>query len=174
MSQLSVAMESDFKIVKSFYWELIDQMQGSPFLPGWEKGIYPTDDFIQTSLKNKELFVLKQNEKIVAAAVLNHECNEGYTGTNWAVNADIKEILIVHALGVLPSFQGRGLAKCMINDIIKIAKDRKQKVIRLDVLNGNTPAMKLYENMGFKYRKTTQMYYEDTGWTEFLLYEFVL
>lgn len=46
-----------------------------------------------------------------------------------------------------------------------VARDRQQKVIRLDVLKGNLPAKKLY---------TLPMCYEDTGWTDYELYELVL
>lgn len=48
------------------------------------------------------------------------------------------------------------------------------KAIRLDVLGGNIPASKLYESMGFKYIETLKLFYEDTGLTDFLLYELVL
>jgi hypothetical protein len=48
------------------------------------------------------------------------------------------------------------------------------KTIRLDVLDGNIPAENLYLGMGFQYLNKVQMYYEDTGWTAFRLYEYVL
>ena len=48
------------------------------------------------------------------------------------------------------------------------------KVIRLDVLEGNIPAQKVYERLGFNYINTIQMYYEDTGLTGYMLYEYVL
>lgn len=62
----------------------------------------------------------------------------------------------------------------MVKEVIRIAGERHQRAIRLDVLNGNMPALKLYESMGFEHRRTTQMFYEDTGWTDYLLYELVL
>ena len=35
-------------------------------------------------------------------------------------------------------------------------------------------AQKLYERVGFQYRGTLQLYYEDTGLTDFRLYEYIL
>lgn len=54
------------------------------------------------------------------------------------------------------------------------ARNNQQKAIRLDVLGGNVPAEKFYTQIGFQYMDTLQMYYEDTGWTEYRLYEYVL
>ncbi len=48
------------------------------------------------------------------------------------------------------------------------------KAIRLDVLKGNLPAEKLYSGLGFRYLHTLNMFYEDTGWTDYELYEYTL
>ena len=42
------------------------------------------------------------------------------------------------------------------------------------MLAGNLPAEKLYSDLGFKYMDTLEMYYEDTGWTAYELYEYIL
>ncbi len=62
----------------------------------------------------------------------------------------------------------------MVKKAMDIARDNQQKAIRLDVLGGNVPAERLYTQMGFQYMDTLQMYYEDTGWTDYELYEYVL
>ena len=62
----------------------------------------------------------------------------------------------------------------MVQKAIDIAKETGMKAIRLDVLGGNIPAERLYQGFGFRYMATLKMYYEDTGWTDFKLYEYVL
>jgi ribosomal protein S18 acetylase RimI-like enzyme len=57
---------------------------------------------------------------------------------------------------------------------IDYASANNCKVIRLDVLNGNRNAERLYRSMGFQYVHTLPMFYEDTGWTNFDLYEYLL
>ena len=42
------------------------------------------------------------------------------------------------------------------------------------MLGGNLPAEKLYTAAGFQYRGTIKLFYEDTGLTDFLLYELPL
>ncbi len=62
----------------------------------------------------------------------------------------------------------------MAKSVIELGKKTHMKVIRLDVLEGNIPAQKVYERLGFNYINTIQMYYEDTGLTGYMLYEYVL
>ena len=44
----------------------------------------------------------------------------------------------------------------------------------LDVLEGNLPAKKLYESVGFQYIERMELFYEDTGLAGFWLYELEL
>lgn len=165
---------NDFDEVRNFYWELIDQIKDLDYVPGWEKGVYPADAFLKDSLNKGELYILKQDQRIVAAVVCNYQCNEGYLGTQWKTDATDEEVLVIHALGVLPECHHQGLAKRMVREAIRIARENHLRAIRLDVLDGNLPALKLYEGFGFEYRRKVRMFYEDTGWTDFLLYELVM
>ena len=54
---------------------------------------------------------------------------------------------------------------------IDVARTQRQKAIHLDVLAGNVPAERLYPALGFVYLGTIPMFYEDTGWTDYGLYE---
>lgn len=164
----------DYNLVRSLYWNIIDNMQNSEFRPGWEKGVYPTDDFICLSIKNQELYLLEDDELPVGCMIMNHEVTDGYEKIKWAVEAAKEEVAVIHALGVLPSIQRKGYAAFLVQEAIRIAKERDQKAIRLDVLGGNLPAQRLYEKAGFNYMGTLQLFYEDTGLTDFLMYELVL
>jgi len=62
----------------------------------------------------------------------------------------------------------------MVEYAIENCKNNGIKAIRLDVLASNRPAQKLYTTMGFICMNTIQLFYEDTGLTDFLLYELVL
>lgn len=62
----------------------------------------------------------------------------------------------------------------MVQEAIRVAEQSGMKVIRLDVIEGNTPAVELYTAGDFEYMDTVSMYYEDTGWKDFMLYEYVV
>ena len=122
-------------------------------------------------IANKELFLCEADGQAVSCLVVNHAYNDGYKNIQWSVAADDREVFVIHALGVLPAFSGRGIAKQMVRKVIDMACEHGIKAIRLDVLSGNLPAEKAYAKMGFQYLDTIQMYYEDTGWTDFKVFE---
>lgn len=172
--EIRKALETEYDAVRAFYHSMIDQMEHAEFKPMWVKDIYPAPEFLRESLQNGELYIGIQQNEIAAAMVLNHRCNEGYQQCVWQVQAVPSEVTVLHALGVHPRFQGQGLARQMVAQAFAEARMTGQKALRLDVLGGNLPAEHLYPALGFQYRGTVNMYYEDTGWTDFLLYEYVL
>ena len=75
---------------------------------------------------------------------------------------------------VLPEYQGKGVSKRMMTEIISLVKKNGKKALRLDALASNTPARRLYEKLGFEYRGKQNLFAENTGWTDFFYYELPL
>lgn len=171
---LRVAGCEEFEAIRAFYWTLIDKMQNKKDTVGWKKGIYPSDQFLRESLKNKELFVYDGDGGLLACVILNNAWNEGYEGIIWRTDCPREEVLVPHALAVEPDCQGKGIGKTVMQEIIEMARHAGRKTIRLDILKGNTAAERLYTSVGFMYAETRTMFYEDTGWTEFMMYELAL
>lgn len=169
-----LAEEKEFEKVRSLYWEIIDWMEDAEYKPGWIKGVYPADDYLQAALASRTLYVLDSGPALAAAMILNHACTDGYENVPWGTEAAEEEITVIHALGVLPSRQGQGLAKRLVAEAVRTAGEQGQKAIRLDVLGSNLSAQRLYTKMGFQYRGTVPLYYEDTGRTDFLMYEYII
>ena len=174
MLQIRTAGSNDYESVRNFYYALIDAMRDAEYKPGWEKDIYPSQAFLIGSIENNELYVGEMDGQIVSCMVLNHEYNEGYKSIRWSLEAEDSELFVIHALGVNPAFSGKGIAKQMVRQAIKTARKNNIKTIRLDVLDGNIPAEKAYTQIGFTYVGTIQMFYEDTGWTNYRLFELLI
>lgn len=174
MPAIRIAEEQDYPRVREFYYDLIDAMADSEFKPGWEKDVYPTQEFLVQSIENGELYLAETAEGLAACMVVNHAYNDGYRDIRWAVDAADEELCVIHALGVHPRFAGQGIAKQLVARVIGDARRQGLKAIRLDVLEGNLPAERAYTRMGFAYRGTLKMFYEDTGWTAFRLFEYLL
>lgn len=168
------AATGEFPLVRRFYHELTDAMSGAAFSPGWKKDIYPSPEDLRTALAHGALYLGFLGQTLCSAMVLNHACNEGYRGVCWPTPAAPEELTVLHMLGVHPRFSRRGLAKEMVGFALRSAKTAGQKAVRLDVLKGNLPAECLYAGMGFQYVATVPMFYEDTGWTDYELYEYPL
>lgn len=174
MNEIRLATIHEYEQVRSFYHQLIDEMKDFPYDIGWKKDIYPTPEFLMESIQNNQLYIGLENNQIISSMVLNHQCNEGYSQCDWKVKTDNEKVTVIHALGVLPAYGGKGVAKQMVSKAMELAKQTNQQALRLDILSKNIPAEKLYTSIGFEYRDTVSMYYEDTGWTEFKLYEWIL
>lgn len=174
MLNIRKAERDEYEAVRSFYHSLIRGIEGSEYSAGWKIDIYPAPEYLRQVIADGELWIGEEGDRIVSCMVVNHHHNEGYDQFEWPTKAPDNEVTVIHALGVHPDFGGRGIGRTMVRKAISIAKEEGQKVIRLDVLKGNVPAEKLYEREGFQKLYTLPMYYDDTGWTDYELYELVL
>ncbi|MDO5444809.1 MAG: GNAT family N-acetyltransferase [Eubacteriales bacterium] len=172
--QLRKAKNEEFDRIRDFYWNLIDDMKDRKDTVGWKKGIYPTEQFIRESIEDGNLYIIDGENGIIASVIINSLWNEGYDGLPWSVDCPRDNILVPHALAVKADAQGNGIGKRVVQDIIDIAKNENKKTIRLDILDGNIAAERLYTGMGFQYVQSKNMFYEDTGWTSFSMYELIL
>lgn len=172
--KITKAETAQYGDVRAFYHTLTDAMSELPYGAGWIKDVYPAPEYLRDSIGAGELYVGTEGDMIVSAMILNGRCNESYRAFTWPTEAGDGEVAVIHALGVHPSRFRRGYAAEMVKYAVELARRNGRKVIRLDVLKGNLPAERLYSGLGFRYLHTLPMYYEDTGWTDYELYEYRL
>lgn len=168
------AAAQDFPAIQQFYWDVIDGIhRNNPHHKnlGWEKGVYPSDCFLSDSIRASQLYTLRSGGTLCACVILNSACNEGYNGCPWRIACAPDEVLIPHALAVHPSLQGKGIGVTVVEHILHLAKDQQKKVVRLDVLAACDAARHLYIRCGFQFVAEKTMFYEDTGWTEYQMFE---
>ena len=169
--QIVQALPEEYPEVRRFYHSLIDAIQDAPYHPKWQKDIYPAPEDLRRAIDKGTLYIGRCGERIAGSMVVNHEYNEEYRHAAWPTVLDNSEFLVIHMLGVHSDFTGKGFAKQLVQYAIDLAVKTGKKALRLDVLKGNLPAIRLYESFGFCYVETMLMFYEDTGWMEFDLYE---
>ncbi|MFT3690440.1 GNAT family N-acetyltransferase [Paenirhodobacter sp.] len=58
--------------------------------------------------------------------------------------------IVIDGLAVVPDARGRGVGAALTNALILAARDRHYRAVHLDVIEGNTPARKLYDWLGFR------------------------
>lgn len=171
------ANQSDFLAIQKFYWDVIEHIHKSNINNenlGWEKGIYPSDEFLHNSLANGELYTLTENDTLCACVILNSKYNEGYRDCPWSIVCSDNDVLIPHTLAVNPKMQGKGIGKIVVKNILAIAKSENKKAVRLDVLGACKAAERLYISCRFQFVAAKNMFYEDTGRTEYKMFEFNL
>jgi len=76
------------------------------------------------------------------------------------IAADEAEILSV---GVAPQWQRRGIARHMIEGLVRAAQRAEVRRLYLEVAADNTPALKLYKGLGFVAAGRRKAYYRRPG-----------
>ena len=130
---------------------------------------------VEKAIWQHEQFIGEEDAQIMAAYIMNHDCDPVYDTVQWQIKADRNEIMTLHALRVLPEYAGRGNSKKLIEHAIQIARERGQKAIRLDCIEGNDVPQKMYMSFGFNHIDTVEITYADIGVPrKFLVFELVL
>ena len=159
--------------ILQFYQNVIKSIEESEFKPKWSNN-YPDLEYIETSIKNEELYLCRQDENIIASIVLNNRFNPEYEGINWIVDADPDEITVIHTFAVDSNFAGKGIGKEIFNQIRENAIKDNKKTIRIDIIDGNVGAQNVFEAFGFEYVDTVELFHNAVGLEKFHLYELVL
>lgn len=172
--ELKKATLSELNMIQRLYEKLLDSSESYADILQWKKGIYPTDEDWIYYIKNEEMYLLLVDGSLSGAVVVTKAQNSGYRSISWQIEAADEEVSVIHLLAIDPEQQGKGLAVAMLDLIMKMAVDMKKCAVRLDAIKTNIPAQRLYEKYGFVKCGTAQLYYESTGWTEFIFYEYLL
>ncbi len=130
----------------------------------WDED-YPNKDIIEDDIKNKNLYVLEDRDKVIASiSVLDEEPAE-LNVIDWE---DGKACFLVR-LCVAPECQGKGIGEEMMKNISGIAKKKGYKATHHLAAEANKAANRLYQRMGYKDLGKIHVYD-----TDFIAYEKML
>ena len=171
---MEIATYDDETGILDLYRDVIEKVNTTTVRLGWNIEEYPDKSFVHTAISRNEMVILRENERIIAAAVVNHTVIPGYDEIQWEVNAPKEKLATIHALAVVPDKQGDRVSYAFLADIEEFCRSNGDKAIHLDVIDTNIPAYKLYLRNGFKEIACTQMYYEVVGSRDFWMMEKIL
>ena len=126
------------------------------------------------SVAEKKSCGQQADEKIAGMMAVELMQDEEYRGISWQIEASDSEVAEVHLLAVSPDHQKQGVGRHLIEEAQSIARSNGKKALRLDAIETNTPAQHMYESGGFRYSGRQRLYAGNTGWIEFLYYEYLL
>lgn len=133
--------------------------------------MYPIRDDAEQGIENGTLYVAVLKDNIVGTIILNHEPEEAYKEIKWGFEFDYSDVFVVHTFLVHPEYKQRGVGKQLMDFAEQYAKDTNIKSIRLDVYEGNLPAIQLYRKCGFQYKGNVDLGLEAIGLKWFQIYE---
>lgn len=110
----------------------------------WDEN-YPSKELIKSDIQNKNLYVLKKDNKIIAVSFLGKKEEEN---ENW--HLPYKKAYGVARICVSPDFQGQGIATIFMKYLIQEAKNNNVDTMHFHVCTKNISAIKMYQKVGFK------------------------
>lgn len=165
---------NDIDELGKLYDDLNDYLAKGVNYPGWKKGIYPVRQDAADGIKNGNLFVARHEGKIVGSIILSHVPEPAYHQAKWQIESDYSDVFVVYTFAVHPDYMKCGVGKALMDFAEEQAVKSDVKSIRLDVYEGNMPAIRLYEKCGFKYIGTVDLGLCNYGLDWFRLYEKLL
>jgi GNAT superfamily N-acetyltransferase len=112
----------------------------------WYDG-YPTLKDVEKDALGGSLYVIRSGDKIFAAACLNDEQPDEYTGIAWKFNEG--RAFVAHRICVDPDHEGKGLGRTLMEYAERLAKSNGCSCIRLDAYTGNPRSAEFYERLGY-------------------------
>lgn len=173
MTEIIIAAPEDFPRVRAFYHSIIDEMQHLPWFPCWEKDVYPTYAGLRGYINRGEMRLTTIDGEIAAAAALGDPLD--FAGdVRWPSGAEDGETASVNMVAVHPRFARQGLGRQIVSHLMDLAREQGLRALRLDVVDVNTPAKRLYTGLGFQYVSSTTTAFDDGSCLNFDLYECIL
>lgn len=135
-------LNSDFTLrrVGQQQAEILTDIHKLCFPRYWNREAF-TDFF---SVAGTFAFLIEKNERAVAMSV-------------YRVSFEQADVLTI---AVLPEWRGQGIARGLLTEMVANCAGLGVKKLFLEVEEGNNPAIKLYENSGFKHVGRRKLYYQ--------------
>ena len=136
----------------AFYDRVVLDLTQHINYPKWEYRIYPSGAYAEETAEKGELYLCTDEKNEIAGVyVLNAEPGGTYEDGSWTRVLERGEYLVIHAFAVAPERRGQHIGEMMISYALKKASDEGYQAVRVDVVPGNEPAVRLYRKMGFSY-----------------------
>lgn len=144
------AEEKDIDAVAGIYEKILAEEEKGIGSTGWKRGIYPTRKTAETALARKDLFVLEEEGRILAAMRINREQVPEYVNVRWKYEAAEERIMVMHTLVVDPDEKGQGYGGRMIRFYEDYACKQGCPWLRIDTNKKNIPARDMYRHLGYR------------------------
>jgi ribosomal protein S18 acetylase RimI-like enzyme len=130
---------------------------------------YPSKLAFENDISRKELYTYKIDMKIVGSIVISTKMDDEYLPVTWLTPN--KNNIYIHRLAILPSFQGKGFARNLMDYAETYAQQNSYASIRLDTFSKNKRNQKFYETRG--YQRLGDIYFPKQSGHPFHCYELV-
>lgn len=150
MIKILNAAKTDINSIEKIYEGIHDCEEKGLTVTGWIRNVYPTRKTAEDALVRGDLFVLKDDDKAVAAAIINQTQVDEYKDASWRHNVKDNEVMVLHGLAVDPLENGKGYGRTFVAFYEDYAKQHGCTALRMDTNVKNTRARGLYQKLGYE------------------------
>ena len=143
------AVQADLDAIVSIYSAIHDREESGLSTTGWVRSIYPTRTTAQQSIIANDMFVLEEDDQILAAAKINQIQGEEYRFAPWTLDAPEHEVMVLHTLVVSPNRAGQGIGTRFVAFYEELAAQSGCTCLRMDTNERNSAARSLYKKLAY-------------------------
>ncbi len=117
----------------------------------WQ-GEYPEDKNFLSDMELGQCYVIRHGEDVAAVfalSIIPEPCYDGITDGKWSSDAPY---CTIHRSAVSGDYRGGEVARIMMAEAEKMAREWGYKYIRVDTHRGNKPMLNLLKDCGYRYR----------------------
>lgn len=144
------ATDKDIDAAAAIYSAIHTEEEQGRACIGWNRAIYPIRETAEKALVAGDLFVMEEEGKIVATAIINRKQVPCYKDAHWKYKAEDNEVMVLHTLTVDPTQGGHGYGKAFVQFYEKYAKANGCPYLRMDTNKKNTRARHMYARLGYE------------------------
>jgi len=131
---------------------------------------YPNSEAFLNDIDRGELYVFILENEIVGCIVISTKMDEEYKTVKWITHTSSH--YYIHRLAVHPNYQGKGIARSMMDFAEDLGVKNNKASIRLDTFSQNPRNQKFYEARG--YERLENIYFPNQSEFPFYCYELPL
>lgn len=147
---IRLAKATDIPRIAEIYEAILTAQDEGLCSTGWVRGVYPTADTARGAIEAGELYVLEENDTILAAARINQvQVKEYFNCNTWQYDAPAHQVLVLHTLTVDPACKGKGYGSDFVRFYEDMARRTNCPYLRMDTNIINTAARTLYKKLGY-------------------------
>ncbi len=143
------ATYKDINDIVKIYERIHDLEEAGELSIGWIRDVYPVRKTAEDSLKRDDLFIIEDNERIVASAIINRIQVPDYKYAKWNHTASDDEVMVLHTLTVDPAMGRKGYGRAFVDFYEDYARKNGCHELRMDTNAKNKTARLMYEKLGY-------------------------
>lgn len=148
--EIRKAQAGEIDKIELIYKHIHDEEERGAATIGWIRNVYPVRRTAEDALNREDLFVLIDEEQIVATAIINQIQVPEYVNAAWKYAADDNEVMVLHTLVVDPTEKKKGYGKAFVAFYEEYAKQHNCNELRMDTNARNERARQMYRKLGYE------------------------